>query len=358
MNIITDEKEITPMLIEEILHQTKSLERVEVKEIKKRGSTTLTSNIYFLDIKYSNNSPKSAPKKLFLKVSKKESFFSLGGRKEVYFYNSIAHKMGNISVVTCYDAKFDEKIGRSHILLKDISNTHFQAQYPIPPINMNCEKKIEALARLHAFWHEDARLGEFMSEIQVNKNFNYEKDLRKQKDLVHKFLEFISDRISESRQDIVRNSVEFALKYRLDCFKEGKNLTLIHNDTHDGNTFYPKDVKNGKIYFIDWGGVSIFKGVYDLAYFMGVHWYPNRRKRLEKVLLRKYHKFMVELGVKNYSWEECFNDYRSCIIYHLIGTIVWQWSTQKVPAIIWWYHLERALSAFEDLNCNELVKLK
>ena len=71
MKIITDEKEITPVLIEEILHKKKSLEQVEVKEINiNKKASTITSNICFIEVKYSNESPDTAPKRFFLKMSK------------------------------------------------------------------------------------------------------------------------------------------------------------------------------------------------------------------------------------------------------------------------------------------------
>ena len=85
MKIITDEKEITPKIIEEILHNTKSLEQVEVKEIKiNRTFPTITSNICLIEVKYSKESPKMAPKRFFLKMSKK-GFFQETGREKFFF---------------------------------------------------------------------------------------------------------------------------------------------------------------------------------------------------------------------------------------------------------------------------------
>ncbi len=110
-------------------------------------------------------------------------------------------------------------------------------------------------------------------------------------------------------------------------------------------------------YISDWQSVSLFKGIKDLAYFMGIHWSPERRKRLEKVLLRKYYEIVEESGITDYSWKDGYNDYRSSIVVLIYFCVIWQWSTNIVPPIVWWSHLERVLSAFEDLNCNELVKL-
>ena len=358
MKIITDEKEITPMLIEGILRNTKSLEQVEVKEIKiMRTSSTITSNICFIQVNYSNESPKTAPKRFFLKMSKKE-YDPEVGRKEVIFYNSIANQIGALPVIPCYDAKFNEKTQRWHILLEDISITHFQTEYPLPPTNINCERYIEGLGKLHAFWWDDEHLEEFIGKNHWIKNFDYEKRVNDQEKLLQKFLNFIGNRISKPRKNILNNSIEFTIRYRWECHKEEKNLTLCHGDAHAWNAFYPKGSIDGKLYLSDWQYYHVFKGMADVAYFMGLHWHPERRKRLEKVLLRKYHEILKESGINNYSWEECYNDYRSAIVLSIHLCPIWQWTTKKVPAYVWWYNLENLLSAFEDLNCNELLKLK
>ena len=359
MKIITNEKEITLMVIEELLHNTKSLEHVEVKEIKiTKTFSTLTSNICLIQVKFSDKSPKTAPKRLFLKMSKEEINPAIG-KREVFFYNTIVNQIGELPVIPCYDAKFNENTGRSHILLEDISKTHFQTEYPIPPTNINCERHIEGLAKLHALWWDNKRLEEFKHGYP--KNFDYQKYVKDPEKLVQNFLTFLGDRISKQSQNILTNSIEFAVKkineWRSEDFI-GKNLTLCHNDAHAWNAFYPKDGIEGKLYFSDWQTVSVFKGTCDLAYFMGIHWSPERRRRLENVFLRKYHKILVESGITNYSWKDCYNDYRSAIVTLIYGSIVWFWSIKNVPAIVWWSHLERALSAFEDLNCYELVKLE
>ena len=359
LKIITDKKEITPTLVEEILHETKSLEKVKVKEIKEiRTQSTITSDIYFIQVKYSIESPKTAPKRLFLKISNL-SFPELG-KREVMFYKTVANHMDSLPLIPCYDAKYDENTGRSHILLEDISKTHFRTEYPIPPTYINCKRHIEGLAKLHSLLWDDERLEEFAPKKKDYwcKRFDYEKEVKDLEKLVQNFLTFIGDRISKPSQNILNNSIEFYINYEWECHKEGKNLTLINNDAHAWNYLYPKDDIDGKLYFCDWQSVTVFKGITDLAYFMGIHWHPERRKRLEIVLLRKYHEILEESGITNYSWNDCYNDYRSAIVALLYDCVIWQWSTKKIRAIVWWSHLERALRAFEDLNCNELLNPK
>jgi hypothetical protein len=75
---------------------------------------------------------------------------------------------------------------------------------------------------------------------------------------------------------------------------------------------------------------------------MAVHWYPERRARLEARLL-------CTDGVTDYSLERLWEDYRLSVIGHL-AIPIWQ-QTPGLPPAIWWSHLHRIIAAFEDLDC-------
>ena len=80
----------------------------------------------------------------------------------------------------------------------------------------------------------------------------------------------------------------------------------------------------------------------------------SRRRSLEQLLLRQYHDRLCENGVSNYSWEQLWYDYRLCVIRKLFHP-PWQWASGIHPNI-WWNHLERVMSAYDDLNCRELLE--
>lgn len=358
MHIITDSKEITPQLIEKILRKNKSLEQIEVKGIEKEDKDAYTSKICFIRVKYSDVSPKHAPKKLVLKMLRKEFGFPLLGKREVKFYNSIIDYEGILPIIKCYDAQFDEQTECSHLLLQDISDTHFELDYPLPPSYVNSVKFVEALVKLHSHWWEKERLHEFMRESFWDfwgEDFDFKKKIKDLQDVIEKFLDFMGDRLSDQRRTILRDSIEYAIKYRWKCSRTNKHLTLCLRDSHASNAFYPKD-KTGNVLLGDWQNIFVFRGVSDLSHFMVVHWFPEQRKRFETKLLRKYYEKLIESGITNYPWEECYDDYRASIILHLYVLIEWQWSTVKMPAIVWLPNIERTLCAFEDLNCIELVK--
>lgn len=131
-------------------------------------------------------------------------------------------------------------------------------------------------------------------------------------------------------------------------------MTLAHGDAHAWNLLYPKDGATAGIRLIDWDSfIGPLTGAYDLAYFMAVHWYPERRRRHEADLLAHYHEALEARGVRGYTIDALREDYRRAVIQHL-QTPVFQ-SDAGVPPQVWWDHLERIMLAFEDLDCEALL---
>lgn len=86
---------------------------------------------------------------------------------------------------------------------------------------------------------------------------------------------------------------------------------------------------------------------------IAVHWYPERRARLEARLLERYHAGLLAHGVTDHGLERLWEDYRVSVIGHL-AIPVWQQSAGFHPSI-WWPHLHRTLAAFDDLGCAALL---
>jgi len=106
----------------------------------------------------------------------------------------------------------------------------------------------------------------------------------------------------------------------------------------------------------DWQLCEYGPAADDLVPMMALNWFPERRSRFEKVLLKEYHCALSEAGVVGYSLEELETEYRWSVLKG-IGTPLWQWY-HKVPAWIWFNNLEKVLLAIEDLNCMELLRPK
>ncbi len=130
------------------------------------------------------------------------------------------------------------------------------------------------------------------------------------------------------------------------------NVTIVQGDSHVWNCFLPRD-RGDDVKLFDWDGWRVGTGATDLAQMMTLHWYPDRRRRLERSLLDRYHAVLLAHGVAGYSREALAADYRQSTLRLLMWPI-WQ-AVNDVPAVIWWNNLERLLLAVKDLGCAALL---
>jgi hypothetical protein len=61
---------------------------------------------------------------------------------------------------------------------------------------------------------------------------------------------------------------------------------------------------------VDWQTLSIGHPGRDVAYFMGNAMEPKLRRNHEQALVGAYHRALQSFGVADYSFEQCFDDYR------------------------------------------------
>ena len=128
-------------------------------------------------------------------------------------------------------------------------------------------------------------------------------------------------------------------------------MTITHGDAHYGNFMVAPDQADCRI--IDWENWELGPATDDLSYMMAIFWFPERRRRLKQDLLRRYHRTLLECGVRGYSWDNLWDDYRLSVIKHLC-TPAHQWADGKLSTS-WWNNLERRLAAYEDLDCAQIM---
>jgi thiamine kinase-like enzyme len=358
--LITDVKQVTPDWLTRILRASGHITQERVTNVELKSSRqTIISNIHYLQTHYSADASGRPPSKLFLKLSK-EGFDSeiaaRFGKRESEFYNVIAKSMNNPPSAPCYDASFSPDNGKSHMLLADLSETHFQTDWPLPPSKPHCEAVLDSLAKFHASWWDHPKLGKSIGKFPSSGSIDeYIQSMEKK---FAGFVDFWDDRLSADRRQLYERVLSRAPGVWKERIREersdGKDLTLIHGDAHFWNCLHPRRLDQDKVYIIDWQCWRIDTATDDLAYMIGLHWYPDRRRALERDFLRTYHDKLLTCGVKNYDWDACLYDYRLSAIGNLFVP-VWQWSAKLWP-VIWWPHLERAILTFEDLDCGELLQ--
>lgn len=347
--LITSLEQVNAAWLTRVLRRSRLLNTASVAEVSYDSYVTSFSIIAHLRIAYTRSV--EAPDLLFLKFSKPVHPVSTPEAGwEVAFYKSVGPHTPN--VLRCYDAVFSADQHKLHLLLEDVSLTHYsELPSQLPPARRHCELIVQALADIHAAWWErppwDVIGWSLPDEAEVERRI---KDVSNR---IARFINFLGDRLTENRRSIY-GGVLAALPELYARLTLPTAYTVVHDDIHIGNVLYPRNPATDTVRIIDWQTWLIDLAPKDLAHMMALFWFPEQRRELEVPLLHQYHERLCENGVTDYSWEQLWNDYRLCVIRKLFHP-AWQWDTGHEPNI-WWNHLERVMLAYEDLECRELIR--
>ncbi|MEW6737297.1 MAG: hypothetical protein AB1489_38800 [Acidobacteriota bacterium] len=353
-NLITTPEQVTPEWLTGVLRENGFLKYGKVSNVQnKLTKTLLLSVVSRLKVGYSPDAPASAPSQLFLKISRPDlpqAFSSELNGKEIEFYCTIASVMSDLHLIRCYDAAYSSESGRSHLLLDDLSETHFQSESPLPPPKLYCELAMECMAHLHAFWWEHPQLGKTIGKLFDKKQLSdFVGEVEKN---VVSFVAFLGDRLSVEQRKIYDRLL--ASKYKVWGRLTGvAGLTVTHGDAHWWNLLYPCDPDRHQVCLFDWQLWHVDVGVRDIAFMVALGGYSERMAAMEQNLIRHYYDSLIAHGVGNYTWDDCWNDYRWSALRNLNIPVI-QWS-QGRSTELWWSNLERAMLAYEELRCYELL---
>ena len=140
--------------------------------------------------------------------------------------------------------------------------------------------------------------------------------------------------------------------------QDSNGFTLIHGDAGSANILVPR-VGDRPIYIIDrqpfnWS-LTTWLGVYDLAYAIVLDWETEIRRQYEIPILKHYHEHLIKNGVKNYSWDKLYDDYRLCVAMCVyIGTEYCRGGINERWTHVWLPMLKRSLTACDELECSAL----
>jgi len=302
-----------------------------------------------LEVVYAPGVPADLPARLFLKLPRADRPAALTaalGEREVAFYTRVAPAVA-VPVPRCLAAAETEG-GKWHVLLEDLSATHGQPEWPVPPPLEDCRRAVDALAALHAAWwgHPglEGDLGQPVSPAEAAAG------IAATTALVERFLASLGDRFTPAGRRTYDRAL-VALPALWAWYGRRPAKTLCHGDAHAWNLLFPRQPE-GSVYLCDWQTWRPGIGAMDLATLMVLDWSPARRAVLERGLVQRYHARLLALGVRGYGWDACWRDYRWAALNALF-TPPWRWDN-GTAAQYWWPHLEAALAAFDDLGCTKL----
>lgn len=351
---LTDPKQITAEWLTAVLHTYGHLPHGSVVAVHHEGNVGLMSAVARLHVTYSADAPATLPTRLFLKYARAQEDVDLSsvGQQEVAFYTKLAPNMPHPPLVPCLAATSNLWTGQFLVLLEDLSATHYT--YPLsqlPPSDAECTLMIDALAQFHAYWWDHPRLGVDVGDLPSEASVHGFSHWAEQNYAA--LATFLGDRLSAGRRQLYEQVLATLPPMLRARMLNGTHRTVFHGDFHVGNVLLPCAPHTATPRLIDWDGWGVDLGVSDLACLMALTWFPERRARLEQPLLRHYHAQLGAYGVQQYTWDDCWYDYRLwvlCALFIPAG----QWA-MHLPTDQWWNHFERIMLAAQDLDCMELL---
>ena len=351
-SVISNPDSVSSHWLTNILHRDSCLQQGKVINIQVTTDTSYTSTIARLNLTYSHDASPNAPKQLFLKLSRFDSKQHVIGStqrlNEVIFHNKVALLMERPPIAHCYNAVYCEQTGSSHLLFEDLSESHVQGDPQLPPTAAQSEKTMDAFAEFHAFWWDHPSLGIFdtlPNQQTVNK---YITSIRT---CYPKFADTLRKLLALPQCQVYEKVIN-ALPELWQRVIPGHNLTLIHGDANFSNVLIPRDPDIDRALIIDWQLWGISFAAEDLAHLIALYWDKEHRQHMEKKLLLRYHQGLVRFGVKNYTWHDCWTDYRLAVILRVLFMPMWFWLSGASESL-WKRSLVRAMQAIEDLECRE-----
>jgi Phosphotransferase enzyme family len=312
---------------------------------------TVLSKIIRLRLNY-DRPETDAPTSLIFKTGLPERLIGgwNGGRQEAAFYAQVAAAMPAGLVPRCFEAVWDKDTNDWRLLLQDLTDSHLIATtWPLPPTKEQCERILLAWARFHAFWWDDPRLG--VSVGRWGDAAAVDGFLHRFAERLSQFADRLGDRLPGERRELYERLLDRAPRL-LALTQTRRNSTIVHGDAHVWNCFLPRD-GGDDLRLFDWDSWRLGLATEDLAYMMAVHWYPDRRRRMERPLLDSYHAELLAHGVNGFDRRALDDDYRLSALWQ-IATPVFQ-AGANIPTVIWWNNFERILMAVDDLGCRELL---
>ena len=346
-NVLTTFKQVTPKWLTRVLSENGLLKHGKVISVENILTKTLPLSVVSrLVVTYSSDF--NAPSQILLKISSHAC--PQGNGREVEFYRTVGREMNAPPLIRCYDAAYAAESGRSHLLLEDLSETHLQPKSPLPPRPLHCELAVECLAEFHASWWGHPQLGKEIGALFSEKELRV--FLTEVEKNVLRFIDFLGDQLSVKRRKIYDRLL--ASKGKIwGHLTNAHGLTVTHGDAHWWNLLYPRDVGKHRVCLFDWQLWHVDLGPRDLAFMVALGGYSERMAAQERNLVRRYYDSLTAHGVRNYTWDDCWSDYRWSALRNLnVPAIQW---LQGKSTDLWRSNLERAMLAYDELRCFELL---
>lgn len=337
----------------------------------------------------------------------------LGLAREALFYQHLAPQIGQDSIPKIYHSYGNMESGSKLILMEDLSESYIDSgilfgpgnpnnwdrdlpariaqaycggggntttPQPQPPSSAHVAREtFVAIAKVHAaFWkHESLLSHSFLrcaNWIQGQDRHTWEQS--------QMYIQGIWNQLHQSGDIATVIHWDPLVRACLDKAMEGiswedqqqrlnlkSHWTLVHGDFWPGNVLlntYSSSAAQASVSvsastqaplkLLDWEMVGLGSGPQDLGQYILSNMEPKERRECEKSLIQDYYATLVQQGVQEYSWDECWKEYRIGGIERWLWFLVY-FVGQSGPLLKWAQFFHNQIHAFlvdHDITPDEI----
>ena len=236
-------------------------------------------------------------------------------QREARFFNEIKSTITAVPTPEAFYADVEEETGNGVILLEDLDGKLRVGDQLAGASLREAEQLMTQIADLHAIWWGRAD-EETISWVPAFDGPVWAMTAQTLPSLWPTYQQDSGHLLLPGMADIIERTWE-GLPWLGQQLSQ-RPMTLVHGDYRLDNMFFP-DAEGDPIMIIDWQLMSRGRGPYDVAYFMSQSISVELRREAERALVQRYHNGLLAGGVRDYSFDDCFEDYRLaslwCVMY-------------------------------------------
>lgn len=345
---ILDIDQVNARWIESCLRNSGALIDGAVQSIDVRANRADNSQNARITVHYAPASTGALPASLFLKLCSGDGVF---GPSEVLYYTRDYAGLVDAPLLRCYDAQYQDAPRAYHVLLEDVSETHFNNHERAPALPYGLELS-EALAKLHAhLWGEPrfTPLGYPMPSAAFIEQY-----VAQSQPGLPVLIRELGDELPAAWREALMRFFDEHPRRMIERARDPNGFTVVHGDDNPGNVLSPRSGGEPPLYLIDrqpfdWS-LAVWLGVSDVSYAIA-HWWPvETRRACEHAMLQRYYDTLVQRGVQGYSFRQLLADYRLSIGLSLYVAVGWcaELADPAPMKWLWWSQLQKAMPAYLD----------
>jgi hypothetical protein len=274
--------------------------------------------------------------------------------REGGFYTDVATDCG-LSVPHCYFSLTDIDAEAFVLVLEDLgSGPQRRRSESLSPDE--AALAVEELAKMHGRWWRDQQLDRLRWLPRVDGPGERDLSLEIYRDGWQPFLGRFGSSLTDEAivaGGLIRGSFDQVIDHL-----GTPPLTLVHGDFRADNLFVDVANLQRPLVVLDWQIAYQCRGVFDVAYLLGGSLQIDDRRRVESVLLSRYHEALCRAGVSGYSLDDCIADYRWSLMYATLYPIdagSFELPTDAMRNMVEQW-ARRFFTAVVDLDCTALLE--